>query len=128
EVRHYTPEEFVDRVLMGPLEARGVVVGANFRFGHGAAGDVDTLTRLGQERGFEVVGVALLESGGVTVSSTEIRSAVALGDVERAAEMLGRPHILDGIVVRGDQRGASLGFPTANLAVSDRLAVPAVGV
>ena len=128
DLRHSKPAAFVDRVLMGPLDARAVIVGANFRFGHRAAGDVATLTELGQARGFRTVGVSLLEIDGVTVSSTEIRTAVAAGDVERAAAMLGRPHIVDGIVVRGDRRGAQLGFPTANLAVSERLAVPAVGV
>lgn len=127
-LRHSTPESFVDRVLSGPVGARVVIVGTNFRFGHRAAGDVALLAQLGEQRGFETVGVTLLEMDGATVSSSEIRAAVAAGDVERAARMLGRPHVLDGIVVRGDQRGAGLGFPTANLALSDRLAVPANGV
>lgn len=128
ELRHSAPDAFVDHVLMGPVSARAVIVGTNFRFGHRAAGDVPTLAELGDGRGFETMGVTLLEVDGVTVSSTVIRGAVAEGDVERAAVFLGRPHVLDGIVVRGDQRGAGLGFPTANLAVPDRLAVPANGV
>lgn len=113
---------------MGPLDARSVIVGANFRFGHRAEGDVHILSELAAARGFSAIGVSLLEIDGVMVSSSEIRTAVAAGDVERAAVLLGRPHTLDGIVVRGDRRGAGLGFPTANLAVSERIAVPANGV
>lgn len=127
-VRHWSPEEFVAQVLDGPLQAERVVVGGNFRFGHRAAGDVSTLADLGAARGFSVEGVTLLEVDGVVVSSTEIRGCIDEGDVERAAVMLGRPHLVDGIVVRGDQRGVTLGFPTANLQVSKRVAVPAQGV
>jgi riboflavin kinase/FMN adenylyltransferase len=128
DLRHSKPDAFVDRVLMGPVSAQAVIVGTNFRFGHRAAGDVATLAELGAGRGFEAVGVTLLEVDGVTVSSTEIRGAIAAGDVRRAAQFLGRPHLLDGIVVRGERRGAGLGFPTANLAIPDRLAIPANGV
>lgn len=128
DLRHRTPEEFVDHVLVGPLQATRVVVGANFRFGHRAAGDVAVLSDLGPSRGFTAEGVTLLELDGVVISSTEIRAATDAGDVERAARMLGRPHLVDGVVVRGDQRGAGLGFPTANLQVSRRIQVPARGV
>lgn len=128
ELRHLPPAAFVDKVLMGPLDAAAVIVGANFRFGHRATGDVATLTELGQARGFTARGVSLLEVDGVTVSSTVIRAAVGDGSVDRAAAFLGRPHLLDGIVVRGDRRGAQLGFPTANLAVPERVAVPGNGV
>ena len=128
ELRHLSPEDFVDRVLAGPLGARFVVVGANFRFGHKAAGDVAALADLGRARDFETLGADLGEVEDVPVSSSEVRDAVAAGRVEWAARLLGRPHVLDGIVVRGDQRGASLGFPTANLAVPERLAIPANGV
>lgn len=128
ELRHWPPDEFVDRVLVGPLHAREVVVGANFRYGHKAAGDVATLSDIGPSRGFRAEGVTLLEIDDVVVSSTEIRAAVEAGEVERAAVLLGRPHFVDGVVVRGDQRGAGLGFPTANLQVDPRIAVPARGV
>jgi riboflavin kinase / FMN adenylyltransferase len=128
ELRHRSPEEFVDHVLVAPLQALRVVVGANFRFGHKAAGDVGLLTEVGPSRGFTAEGVTLLELGGVVISSTEIRTSVEAGDVERAAQMLGRPHITDGVVIRGDRRGVALGFPTANLQVSRRLAIPAPGV
>lgn len=128
DVRHLAPEGFVDRILTGPLEARHVVVGSNFRFGHKAAGDVATLKELGSERGFTAEGLDLFELGETPISSTEIRASVEAGDVERAAGMLGRPHVVDGVVVRGDQRGAAMGYPTANLQVDPRLAVPARGV
>jgi len=105
-----------------------VVVGANFRFGHKAAGDVACLAALGTDRGFTVEGVKLRELGNRVISSSKIREALEVGNVERAGRMLGRPHLVDGIVVRGDARGKSLGFPTANLQVSRRLAIPARGV
>lgn len=128
ELRHLPPEGFIDRVLVGPLQARKVIVGANFRFGHKAAGDVTMLADLGPSRDFTVEGVTLLELDDEVISSTEIRARVDAGDVERAAELLGRPHLVDGVVVRGDARGQTLGFPTANLRVSRRVVVPAQGV
>jgi len=127
-LRHAPPEEFVDTVLVGPLRAQGVVVGSNFRYGHKAAGDVAALADTGPGKGFSAEGVTLLELDGLVISSTEIRAAVDDGDVEAAARMLGRPHVVDGIVVRGDQRGAGLGFPTANLQVDPRVAIPSPGV
>lgn len=127
-LRHLSPAEFVDHVLAGPLQARHVVVGANFRFGHKAAGDVTTLADLGPVFDFTSEAVTLLEVDGVVISSTEIRAAVEAGDVEQAARWLGRPHVLEGVVVRGDRRGHDLGFPTANLQVDERAAIPAEGV
>src|SRR5690606_2373431 len=79
ELRHLSPADFVDHVLVDPLRAVRVVVGANFRFGHRAAGDVATLAELGPSRGFETEGVTLLELDGVVISSTEIRAAVERG-------------------------------------------------
>jgi riboflavin kinase / FMN adenylyltransferase len=128
ELRHEPPEAFVDRVLLGPLQASHVVVGANFRFGHKAAGDVALLAELGPSRGLTVEGVPLLALDDVVISSTQIRACIDAGDVERAARLLGRPHRVDGVVVRGDRRGQTLGFPTANLQVGRRVAVPARGV
>lgn len=127
-LRHLPPAEFVDHVLVDPLRAQRVVVGSNFRFGHRATGDVQALGDLGMSRGFAVEGVTLLEMDAVVISSTEIRAAIDNGDVELAAAMLGRPPTVDGVVVRGDQRGAGLGFPTANLQVDERVAVPARGI
>ena len=127
-LRHLPPAEFVDHVLVDPLRAQRVVVGSNFRFGHRATGDVRTLGDLGVSRGFSVEGVTLLEMEAVVISSTEIRAAIDRGDVAHAAAMLGRPPTVDGVVVRGDQRGAGLGYPTANLQVDPRVAVPARGI
>lgn len=128
EVRHWSPRAFIAGVLAGPLQARHVVVGANFRFGHKAAGDVATLAEVGPEFGFTSEGVTLLDLDGTVISSTEIRAAIEAGDVELAWRMLGRPHVLDGVVVRGEQRGRGLGFPTANLQVDPRSAMPATGI
>lgn len=122
-------EHFATRVLAGTLNARHVVVGRNFRFGHRAAGDVVLLEDLGRELGFSVTVLDLEPLEGATaVSSTAIRAMVAAGDVAHAAAALGRPHRVSGIVVRGDQRGRDLGYPTANLEVASDIAIPADGV
>lgn len=126
EIAAWTPEEFISRILVEGLNARHVVVGANFRFGNRAAGDVSTLARVGEEAGFEVEGIAL-DGGPQVWSSTYVRTCLAAGDVEGAAEALGRPYAVTGEVVEGDRRGRDLGFPTANVPVRD-LAVPADGV
>jgi len=116
-------------VLVDQLSARLVVVGEDFHFGHGRRGNVELLRRLGGQYGFEVVGVALTGDGRDAVSSTRIRALLAGGDVEEAAQLLGRPHEVRGIVVHGDGRGGpELGFPTANLAVADDIALPADAV
>lgn len=125
------PEDFVDEVLVGCLAVRHVVVGEDFHFGHQRRGNVALLRRLGAERGFEVEGIDLLpRADGVDepVSSTAIRRALAGGDVDVAARLLGRDHETRGIVVRGDQRGRLLGFPTANVEVPNQLCRPADGV
>ncbi|MDG4837346.1 bifunctional riboflavin kinase/FAD synthetase [Micromonospora sp. WMMD967] len=121
-------EQFVHDVLVEHLHAALVVVGANFRFGHRAAGDVALLEQLGRTFGFGVEGGPLVAEDGTVFSSTYIRSCVDAGDVGAAAAALGRPHRLEGVVVRGDQRGRELGFPTANLLCHRYAAVPADGV
>jgi riboflavin kinase/FMN adenylyltransferase len=132
-------EDFVDRVLLGMLGAKVIVVGADFHFGHGRKGDIALLRTLGAIRGFAVVGVALagadaarggtVDGGAAAVSSTRIRALVAGGDVSAAAGLLARPHEVRGEVVHGDGRGASqLGMPTANVAVEGGIAVPGVGI
>ena len=123
-----SPEQFVDEWLVERLDARAVVVGSNFRFGHRAAGDVATLTRLGVERGFTVTECDLLESEGAPVSSSRIRGLLATGDVDEAGELLGRPYRLHGRVVHGARRGRELGMPTANIEPPAALLVPADGV
>lgn len=129
----WSPTEFVQRVLVDRLRARVVVVGENFRFGHRAAGDVALLRRLGGAAGFAVVPAALATVPlGPRVSSSLIRERLAAGGVEAARAALGRPFRLFGRVVRGDARGRELGYPTANLDVTDGVvspvAVPADGI
>ena len=127
DIASWTPEEFIDRVLVGSLRARGVVVGANFRFGNRAAGDVALLRTVGETRGFVVEGVAL-DGGPQVWSSTYIRNCLATGDVAGASEALGRPFTVRGVVARGDQRGRELGFPTANVPTPADAAAPGDGV
>lgn len=123
-----SPAEFAHEVLVERLHAAEVVVGDNFTFGHKAAGTVDTLRELGEMFGFEVANVSLLGEHAVTFSSTYVRSCVAAGDMELAAEALGRPHRVEGVVVHGERRGRDLGYPTANVAPAVHAAVPADGV
>ena len=127
EMAGWSPEEFVRRVLVDTLRADAVVVGATFRFGHRAAGDVPLMRALGDRYGFRVEGVAL-DGEGRPWSSTYVRQCLSEGDVEEAARALGRRFSLEGVVVRGDQRGRQLGYPTANLPTSPGLAVPGDGV
>jgi len=122
------PDEFVHAVLVEQLHAAAVVVGENFRYGHRAAGDLTTLAESGRRFGFGTEGVPLLREGDTTISSTYVRSCVAAGDVAAAARALGREHRVDGVVVRGDRRGRTIGYPTANLQPTAYAAVPADGV
>jgi riboflavin kinase/FMN adenylyltransferase len=121
-------EQFVHDVLVEHLHAALVVVGENFRFGHKAAGDEALLARLGRTFGFGVEDAPLVSSNGTVFSSTYIRACVDAGDVAAAAFALGRPHRVEGVVVRGDMRGRELGFPTANLLCGPHAAIPADGV
>ena len=113
------PEQFVERVLR-PMGTEVVVAGADFRFGHGRAGDLELLRRLG----FDARTVPLVEG----VSSSRIRDMLRAGEVDGAAALLGRPPELEGTVVSGDARGGTLGFPTANLRLEPDLLVPAYGI
>lgn len=122
------PAGFVHEILVADLHAACVVVGENFRFGHKASGDIGTLTELGATFGFRATGVSLLRGTEGPISATYVRSCVQSGDVAAAAEALGRPHRLDGLVERGDERGRDLGFPTANLRPDPWGCVPADGV
>jgi riboflavin kinase / FMN adenylyltransferase len=128
EFSKMAPDEFVHRALVERLHASAVVVGENFRFGHKAAGDVTLLDRLGHRFGFSAHGIPLLTEDDRPLSATYVRSCVQAGDMTTAAEILGRPHRVDGVVERGDQRGRELGFPTANLRADEWAAVPADGV
>jgi riboflavin kinase / FMN adenylyltransferase len=114
-----TPEEFAESILR-PLGTKVVVAGANFRFGRGRSGNLDTLAELG----FDVRPVPLVEG----ISSSRIRQLLRAGEIEAAARLLGRPPEVEGTVVSGEARGGTLGYPTANLAVPAELVVPAYGI
>jgi riboflavin kinase / FMN adenylyltransferase len=128
ELSEVGAEVFAAEVLFGGLQARAVVVGENFRFGHKAAGDPALLAELGRPRGIDVVAVPLHADGDQVVSSTRVRAELARGDVQAAAAFLGRPYAVEGAVVAGDRRGRRLGVPTANLAVPAGIALPANGI
>jgi riboflavin kinase/FMN adenylyltransferase len=128
EFSQLSPDEFVRIVLSDRLHAAAVVVGEDFRFGRKAVGDVPLLAQLGEKYDFTAEGVPLLAADGVTMSSTYIRERLAEGDVAGAAAALGRPHRVEGVVVRGHMRGRALGFPTANLETPPHTATPADGV
>jgi riboflavin kinase/FMN adenylyltransferase len=121
-------EQFVHDMLVERMHTALVVVGENFRFGHKQAGDVELLTKLGRTFGFAVEPSPLVTSDGVIFSSTYVRACIDAGDVAAAAEVLGRPHRVEGVVVRGDQRGRQIGFPTANLMTARFTAIPGDGV
>jgi riboflavin kinase/FMN adenylyltransferase len=128
ELASLSPEAFAETVLAGGLGARHVVVGADFRFGKGRAGDVGTLARLGSALGFGVTVAPLIsDAGGGDFSSTAIRAALAEGRPDEAARILGHWHRIEGRVLHGDKRGEALGVPTANLALQG-LHLPRFGV
>lgn len=115
ELASWSPERFAEELLSRAMHARAVIVGENFRFGAKRAGDFSTLRALGATLGFEAVPAVLAGDDKGPWSSTRAREAIAAGDVAEAARVLGRPHELNGVVVEGDRRGRTLGFPTANL-------------
>ena len=137
-VVEFTPEQaevpaemFARQVLVDCLQARAVVVGADFHFGQGRRGNVETLGAVGEEFAYEVVGLPLvkqLTGEGEVISSTSIRAALSEGDVEKAHRLLGRPFEVRGVVTPGDRRGRTIGFPTANIPTTPDLQVPADGV
>jgi riboflavin kinase / FMN adenylyltransferase len=128
ELSRMPADAFVHELLVEQLHVSGVVVGENFTFGRGAAGDITLLRTLGNRFGFSVEAETLLSEDHLVYSSTYIRACIDAGDVVAAEHALGRPHRLEGIVVRGDGRGRDLGFPTANLSTPKFAAVPADGV
>ena len=136
ELSRLPADEFVHELLVERLHVAAVVVGENFTFGHRATGNVELLRALGHRFGFVTEGASMVTvprngagaDAEMVFSSTYIRSCIDAGDVAAAAAALGRPHRLEGIVVRGDGRGRELGYPTANLSTARHAAVPADGV
>ena len=123
-----SPEQFVRQVLQQQLQAKAVVIGENFRFGHRRSGGPEDLLRLGQELGIAVTVVPLLDQCGSRMSSSRIRAALAAAELEEVAQLLQRPYRFQGQVVRGRGLGRGLGWPTANLQVDGRKCLPAEGV
>ncbi len=131
EQSHETAVGFVERVIAGALRAQAVIVGSDFHFGHMRQGNVTLLREMGERHGFTAEPVRLVpRADGVDepVSSTAIRRALAGGEIDTANRMLGRPHEIRGTVVHGDERGRTIGFPTANVAVPGGMCIPADGV
>lgn len=127
EMASWSPEEFVKAVVLDQCHAFAVVVGQGFRYGSRAAGSIETLAASGEQYGFVATESGLAGDGDV-FSSTRVRDAVSRGDIVQAADVLGRPHEVEGIVVAGDRRGRELGYPTANVPVDESYAVPPDGV
>jgi riboflavin kinase / FMN adenylyltransferase len=123
-----TAESFDRDVIVGALRASAVVVGENFTYGHRALGNVELLRADGKALGFGVEAVRLLAEDSDVLSSTLIRHRIAEGDVETAARALGRDHRVEGVVVHGDARGRTIGYPTANLDTTPFAAIPGDGV
>lgn len=119
--------DFVRRILVEGHDVRFLVVGDDFRFGHGRRGDFDFLRRAGRDHGFDVVSTRTFVHGDDRVSSTRVRQALAEGELETAAQLLGRPYSISGRVSRGQQRGRSIGFHTANIRLH-RVVSPLRGV
>jgi riboflavin kinase/FMN adenylyltransferase len=128
EVARITAREFVS-TLQERLGMKGLVVGPDFALGRNREGNVETLRKLGDEMGFEVVELAAkTEDDETIISSSAVRAAIMKGDIERANGLLGRPFTLEGEVMEGDRRGATLGFPTANLKPDPERIVPGNGI
>ena len=128
ELAALTPEAFIERVLVDRLQAQRVIIGTNFRFGHRAAGNVVTLATEGERHGFTAEAVTLLELDGVALSSSAVREHVAAGQLDFVTAALGRPFAVAGTVVAGEQRGRTIGFPTANVEVPAGRLLPGNGV
>ena len=122
-----SPEDFVQTVLVNQLHASTVIVGKNFTYGHKAAGNVDSLIKSGLTHNF-TVDIQDLKTDEEVISSSRIRALVVEGKVEKARELLSRPHRLDGVVVHGEKRGREIGYPTANLGKIEAQTIPADGV
>ncbi|MGE5675185.1 MAG: bifunctional riboflavin kinase/FAD synthetase [Mycobacterium leprae] len=123
-----SPEEFVRDVLLRDLKARHVMVGFNFTFGRGGAGTAATLQAICARHDIPVTIFPPVRVNGETVSSTEVRFAVAEGEMAQAAAFLGRPFAVTGEVVQGEQRGRTIGYPTANVSLPERRQLPPIGV
>lgn len=113
--------DFIEQLLVNKLGVKFLVVGDDFRFGHGRHGDYEMLVKAGRQFGFEVVSTQSLKMANSRVSSTLIREKLAQGDIEQAQQMLGHPYIISGRVRHGEKKGRTIGFPTANIALARKV-------
>lgn len=125
--KRIAPEDFIKEVLVNTLGVKGVIVGYDFTFGKGGTGNVELLAQAGHEYGFYFEAVPAITTDGEKIGSNKIRKLIMSGEVAQAARFLGRPHMIDGVVVRGENRGKGMGFPTINLDTFAEL-VPKNGV
>jgi len=123
-----SPQEYIEDFLVKNFQPKKIVIGYNHRFGKNRAGDIHLLRQMGETLQFEVEEISKQLVKDNSVSSTKIRKALEEGDVERAMNLLGHPYFLKGIVVKGNQLGRKIGFPTANLSVDEYKLIPANGV
>ncbi|MEN6348036.1 MAG: bifunctional riboflavin kinase/FAD synthetase [Syntrophomonas sp.] len=128
EISCWSPEEFVEKILVNRLNTKEAFVGFNYSFGYKGAGTPDYLKKLGEKHGFGVNIIPPVEINGEVVSSSLIRQALERGDIVYAREMLGYYPLISGRVIEGEHRGATIGFPTANLGVGADFNVPGKGV
>ena len=128
ELANLSPRAFVEDVLLDRLQAQHISVGADFRFGHKRAGEVTLLKKLATQQGIRVTVVELAQKEGDRISSSRIRQALCTGDVNQVQQLMGRPYRLVGRVIKGQQLGRQLGFPTANLQVPPEKFLPRTGV
>ena len=127
-IMHQAPEDFVKEIMVGRFQAAGAVCGTNFTYGYKAGGNSEELKKAGKKYGFDVTVMPMVMDGGEIVSSTLIRQCVAEGDMERAGDLLGRCYSIRGLVIRGNQIGRTIGFPTCNISVDQTMVTPPNGV
>lgn len=125
---HQAPEDFVKEIMVGRFHAAGAVCGTNFTYGYKAGGNSEDLKKAGEKYGFDVTVMPMVMDGGEIVSSTLIRQCVAEGDMERAGDLLGRCYSIRGLVIKGNQIGRTIGFPTCNISVDQTMVTPPNGV
>lgn len=128
ELCRLTPREYVENILVGAMGAKSISVGYNHHFGRDREGNPDLLKQLGNELGFSVKVAQEVDFGGEEVSSSKIREALFAGQLDRANSLLSRPYAVYGQVIKGDERGRSIGFPTANLSLYEFQVIPQIGV
>ena len=128
EIMKLPAEEFVKEILVKKLNVRLVNIGFDYRFGHKAMGDSNYLKELGNKYGFRTNIINPIYIDGEIVSSTKIRNLIKMGEIKRANKFLGRPYSLVGNVIKGDQRGGKMGYPTANIGLSNNYVIPKIGV